>query len=90
MLGWSLSLIVMTSIVYGLYETTFGPALSVLYTTLSHSAWAICLAWILIACLTGHGGECYVFECTKVFSVILITSNTQVSENGPCHGSRIM
>ncbi|XP_032674888.1 nose resistant to fluoxetine protein 6-like isoform X1 [Odontomachus brunneus] len=55
-LGWSLCLIIMTSIVYGLHETTFGPALSVLYTTLSNSAWAICLAWILIACLTGHGG----------------------------------
>ncbi|XP_014468573.1 PREDICTED: nose resistant to fluoxetine protein 6-like, partial [Dinoponera quadriceps] len=54
--SWSLSLIILTSIIYGLHETTFGPILSVLYTALSHSAWAICLAWILIACVTGYGG----------------------------------
>ncbi|XP_025155567.1 nose resistant to fluoxetine protein 6 isoform X2 [Harpegnathos saltator] len=54
--GWPLSLVIMICIVYGLHEANFGPTLSVLYTTLSHSAWAMCLAWILIACVTDHGG----------------------------------
>ncbi|RLU27089.1 hypothetical protein DMN91_000888 [Ooceraea biroi] len=55
-LGWILSLTTMISIVYGLHGTTFGPILSALYTALSHSGWAVCLAWILIACVTNHGG----------------------------------
>ncbi|KAM0733159.1 Nose resistant to fluoxetine protein 6 [Formica fusca] len=55
-IGWSISLLTMTSIVYGLYGTSFGPILSALYTALSHSGWAICLAWILIACVSGYGG----------------------------------
>ncbi|XP_025264388.1 O-acyltransferase like protein-like [Camponotus floridanus] len=55
-IGWSISLITMASIVYGLHGTTFGPILSAIYMALSHSGWAICLAWILIACVTGYGG----------------------------------
>lgn len=55
-IGWSISLITMFSIVYGIHVTTFGPILSALYMALSHSGWAICLAWILIACVSGYGG----------------------------------
>ncbi|XP_029164426.1 nose resistant to fluoxetine protein 6-like [Nylanderia fulva] len=55
-IGWFVSCITMFSIVYGLHGTTFGPTLSALYTALSHSGWAMCLAWILIACVTGNGG----------------------------------
>ncbi|XP_014468574.1 PREDICTED: nose resistant to fluoxetine protein 6-like [Dinoponera quadriceps] len=54
--GWSLCLTIMICLVFGLRKNTFGPVLSAMYTSLSHSAWAICLAWILIACVTGHGG----------------------------------
>ncbi|XP_076232881.1 nose resistant to fluoxetine protein 6-like [Calliopsis andreniformis] len=56
LLSWIFSFVTMLSIVYGLYGNTFSPFMSVAYTALSHSAWAISIAWILIACVTGHGG----------------------------------
>ncbi|KAL6448100.1 hypothetical protein ACFW04_000259 [Cataglyphis niger] len=55
-IGWSISLITMASIIFGLFGNSFGPVLSALYMALSHSGWAICLAWILIACVSGYGG----------------------------------
>ncbi|XP_024943961.1 nose resistant to fluoxetine protein 6 isoform X2 [Cephus cinctus] len=54
--GWTLSIATMLSIVYGLYGNMFGPTLSVMYTALSHSGWALCVSWVLIACVTGNGG----------------------------------
>nr|XP_046473646.1 nose resistant to fluoxetine protein 6-like [Neodiprion pinetum] len=54
--GWTISLATMLSIVYGLYGNTFGPVLSIMYTTLSHSGWALSVAWVLVACVTRHGG----------------------------------
>ncbi|XP_076285972.1 nose resistant to fluoxetine protein 6-like [Lasioglossum baleicum] len=53
---WVLSFFVMLSIVYGLHGSSYGPFMSVAYTALSHSAWAAAVGWVLIACVTGHGG----------------------------------
>ncbi|XP_017764757.1 PREDICTED: nose resistant to fluoxetine protein 6-like [Eufriesea mexicana] len=53
---WTLSFVTILSIVYGLYGNKLSPFLSAIYTALSHSGWAISIAWILIACVTGHGG----------------------------------
>ncbi|XP_012279116.2 O-acyltransferase like protein [Orussus abietinus] len=55
-IGWVLSLVTMASIVYGLYGHNFGPILASIHTALSHSGWALCIAWIIFACVTGHGG----------------------------------
>ncbi|XP_072744955.1 nose resistant to fluoxetine protein 6-like [Anoplolepis gracilipes] len=55
-IGWFVSLITMFSIIFGLNGVTFGPILSALYVALSHSGWALCVAWILIACVSGYGG----------------------------------
>ncbi|XP_019869984.2 nose resistant to fluoxetine protein 6 isoform X2 [Aethina tumida] len=54
--GWSASIAVLLSLVYGLYEVNLHPITGAAYSSLSHSAWALSLAWIVVACVTGHGG----------------------------------
>ncbi|XP_043254227.1 nose resistant to fluoxetine protein 6-like [Colletes gigas] len=53
---WIFSFVTMLTIVYGLYGNSYGRFLSAAYTALSHSGWAACVGWILIACVTGNGG----------------------------------
>lgn len=55
-LGWTLSSICLLSLLYGLYEAEISPITAAAYSSLSHSAWALGLAWIVIACSTGYGG----------------------------------
>ncbi|KAK0083723.1 hypothetical protein PV325_008321 [Microctonus aethiopoides] len=55
-IGWSLSIVTLLSIVYGLYGNNFGLISSAMYTALSHSGWAISIAWILISSVTSNGG----------------------------------
>ncbi|XP_043476804.1 nose resistant to fluoxetine protein 6-like isoform X1 [Leptopilina heterotoma] len=55
-IGWTSSLLIMISIVYGLYGNNFEPISSSFYTALSHSGWALSIAWILICCVTENGG----------------------------------
>lgn len=43
-------------LIYGLYNQTLTQASAAAYSALSHSAWALSLAWIVIACSTGYGG----------------------------------
>ncbi|KAG7202489.1 hypothetical protein KM043_017059 [Ampulex compressa] len=64
---WFLSLMTMTSIIYGLYRNKFGPILSMVHTSLSHSGWAVCIGWILIACVTDHGGPVNALLSWKYF-----------------------
>ncbi|KAL6448102.1 hypothetical protein ACFW04_000260 [Cataglyphis niger] len=54
--GWLLSSACLLSLLYGLYEAELTPATAAAYSSLSHSAWALGLAWIVIACSTGYGG----------------------------------
>lgn len=54
--GWLISTACLLSLVYGLYEVDLSPVTGAAYSSLSHSAWALGLAWIVIACSTGHGG----------------------------------
>ncbi|XP_036139325.1 nose resistant to fluoxetine protein 6 isoform X2 [Monomorium pharaonis] len=54
--GWLLSSACLLSLLYGLYETELAPVTAAAYSSLSHSAWALGLAWIVIACSTGYGG----------------------------------
>lgn len=55
--GWLISTACLLSLVYGLYEVDLSPVTGAAYSSLSHSAWALGLAWIVIACSTGHGGK---------------------------------
>ncbi|XP_032674877.1 O-acyltransferase like protein isoform X2 [Odontomachus brunneus] len=54
--GWLLSCACLLSLLYGLYEAELTPATAAAYSSLSHSAWALGLSWIVIACSTGYGG----------------------------------
>lgn len=54
--GWVLSVSVLLYLLYGLYKTELTKVAAAAYSSLSHSAWAIALAWIVIACSTGNGG----------------------------------
>ncbi|KAK9509892.1 hypothetical protein O3M35_004783 [Rhynocoris fuscipes] len=61
-------------LVYGLYGSKLSPVFSAAYSSLSHTAWAIGLAWIVIACSTGYGG--YV---TKILSSSLLYPFSRVT-----------
>ncbi|XP_063984194.1 O-acyltransferase like protein isoform X1 [Diachasmimorpha longicaudata] len=54
--GWLLSSACLLSLLYGLYEAELSPITAAAYSSLSHSAWALGLAWIVVACSTGYGG----------------------------------
>ncbi|KAJ8919034.1 hypothetical protein NQ315_016940 [Exocentrus adspersus] len=54
--GWTASIACLLSLVYGLYETRLTPSAGATYSALSHSAWAMGLSWIVVACCTGYGG----------------------------------
>lgn len=41
---------------YGLFKIELTKIAAAAYSSLSHSAWAMALAWIVIACSTGNGG----------------------------------
>ncbi|XP_063245161.1 O-acyltransferase like protein [Bacillus rossius redtenbacheri] len=54
--GWLLSTALFLLLVYGLYGAHINPITGAAYSSLSHSAWALGLAWIVVACSTGYGG----------------------------------
>jgi hypothetical protein len=54
--GWALSTGMTFILVHGLYGN-LGPIMSAAYVALSHTAWAIAVAWIVIACSTRNGGQ---------------------------------
>nr|CAD7415766.1 unnamed protein product [Timema poppensis] len=56
LLGWTLALTCTSCVVYGLYYVDLTPVTSATYVSLSHTVWACAMAWILVACCTGHGG----------------------------------
>lgn len=55
-LGWSMSFACLLSLLYGLYGAVLDPITAAAYSSLSHSAWAMSLSWIVIACSCGYGG----------------------------------
>ena len=56
-LGWVLSAVSLALGAYSLYFFDFGPAASAVYTSLSHTAWAMALAWIVFVCTTGNASK---------------------------------
>ncbi|ERL91085.1 hypothetical protein D910_08427, partial [Dendroctonus ponderosae] len=55
-IGWVSSFGLLLALVYGLYEVHLSPIAGAAYSSLSHTAWAVGLAWIVVACVTGYGG----------------------------------
>lgn len=54
--AWFLAMLNLFVLVFGLYQTDLSQFTAAAYSSLSHSAWALSLAWITIACSTGYGG----------------------------------
>ncbi|KAJ8944684.1 hypothetical protein NQ318_015892 [Aromia moschata] len=54
-IGWIAAVTCLLSLVYGLYEARLPPWVGATYSALSHSAWAMGLSWIVVACVTGYG-----------------------------------
>uniref|UniRef100_A0A8D9EWU2 Nose resistant to fluoxetine protein 6 n=1 Tax=Cacopsylla melanoneura TaxID=428564 RepID=A0A8D9EWU2_9HEMI len=54
--GWFLSISMLSLMVFGVYGTSLHPLIAAAYSALSHSLWALALAFIVIACSTGYGG----------------------------------
>jgi len=40
--------------------------LAALYNALSRPAWGICLAWVVIACCSGYGGNYIIFTIVYI------------------------
>ncbi|XP_052271263.1 nose resistant to fluoxetine protein 6-like [Dreissena polymorpha] len=61
-LGWALSIAMGMSVIYGLYYynshpgTVMGKTGTLFYLSCARTTWAVALAWLVIACATGHGG----------------------------------
>ncbi|XP_067212245.1 nose resistant to fluoxetine protein 6 [Linepithema humile] len=53
LIGWILSAIIMSSVVYGLYPGNLTVLVSSVYAALGHTAWAIAVAFVVIQCCTG-------------------------------------
>lgn len=51
---------------YGLQIINLGPRGSIIYLTLSHTAWGLAVSWILIACTTERGCEFYKIHCPNL------------------------
>ncbi|XP_026727453.1 uncharacterized protein LOC113493675 [Trichoplusia ni] len=54
--GWVVCTATLLFLIFGLYKTELGVLSAAVYSALSHSLWAACIGWIIIACSTGHGG----------------------------------
>jgi len=55
-LGWTLAAALNLSLVYGVYHANLAGAVGKLNLSLSRTAWAVGLAWVTAACVTGYGG----------------------------------
>lgn len=95
--AWFLSIFTLLSLVYGLHLCPLGAIGSSLYVSIGHTAWGVALAWIVIACCSGHGGYIDSFLSFKllhplsrltycaylVHPIIMTTTNFQM--NAPLH-----
>ncbi len=75
LLGWVISAICCLSVVYGLYGVSNGKSVSAevsaLYSAVNRDVWALGLAWVIFACITGYGGM--IFEKLWQFATTLLT-----------------
>ncbi|KAK3732205.1 hypothetical protein RRG08_026587 [Elysia crispata] len=74
-IGWICAIAVALSVVYGLRGDISGDHPSsvltaALYNALARSAWGICVAWVIVACVTGWGGFVNTFLSWSPFVVL--------------------
>jgi hypothetical protein len=55
--GWTVSSAMLTSLIFSFHQVELHPIVAAAYSSLSHTLWALCLSWTVIACATGHGGN---------------------------------
>ena len=72
-LGWCLAIGTALTVVYGMYDynkngTVMSPTASGFYVSLSRTAWSLSLAWLVLACATGHGGPVNWFLSWKIWA----------------------
>ncbi|XP_076346879.1 nose resistant to fluoxetine protein 6-like isoform X1 [Tachypleus tridentatus] len=56
LVGWLLATGICMCILYGMYHANPGVKVSAFYFSVSRTMWAVGLAWLIFACVTGHGG----------------------------------
>lgn len=73
-IGWLAAFTTGCLVVYGLYDytkfthrTAPHETVSIVYGMLSRTAWSVALAWLVFACVTGHGGPINTFLSWKAF-----------------------
>ncbi|KAL3857066.1 hypothetical protein ACJMK2_011762 [Sinanodonta woodiana] len=59
--GWIVAISSALAVIYGPYQynrdnVNMPVSVSMLYTSVSRTVWAVCLAWLVIACVSGKGG----------------------------------
>lgn len=86
-------------LVHGLYSE-LGQVESAAYVSLSHTAWALAISWIIVSCVTGYGGPVNSILSLKVFAPLsrlsycaylihpLIMLSTMAHMDGPIHLQR--
>ena len=72
-LGWCLATSTALAVVYGMYDhnknsTVMSLTASGFYVSLSRTAWSLSLAWLVLACATGHGGPVNWFLSWKIWA----------------------
>ncbi|XP_034840927.1 nose resistant to fluoxetine protein 6-like [Maniola hyperantus] len=55
-IGWPTSLVIITSLIFGMVDGYFEVWPTAFYVSVGHTAWAVALAWIAISCCCGYGG----------------------------------
>ncbi|XP_076347526.1 nose resistant to fluoxetine protein 6-like [Tachypleus tridentatus] len=70
-IGWCLAIACNLSVIYGIYPWNKGnlPSneVAALYTATHRTAWSLGIAWLTVACVTGHGGPVNALLSWKAF-----------------------
>ena len=80
LLGWAVAVASALAVIYGLYyynshldpvkftPAPMGPVASGFYISLSRTVWALCLSWLVLACVSGYGGPVNTFLSWQIWA----------------------
>lgn len=57
MLGWILAPSLNLAMIFGFTKKQLTPLTAIVFTAFGKTAWSIGIAWMIIACSTGRGGN---------------------------------